>query len=309
MEFQATLSNVFLTLLYILPGFVLGKMGKAKAEHLPTLSAIMVYLGTPCIMLSGFLPLTFYWHGIANMGIFLLASALLELAFMLILYLLLRRKYDDARYRMMNIASVVGNVGFFGLPILRAVLPDYPEVVCYVSMYSISMNLLAFTMGVFCLTRKKEYISLRTALFNPATFGLAISLPLYLTGWNAYVPSLLSGGISLIASMTTPLCMIILGVRLSTVSLSRIFSRPFVYAVCLLKMVAFPLFCYGAVWFLPLDTQLKSSLLILSAVPCASVMLNLAEMHHTGQELSANCVLLSTLLSLITIPLLSLLLP
>lgn len=308
MEWQVTFGQVTLTLLYLLPGFFLGKTGRAKPEHLPTLSAIMIYLGTPCIVLSGFLPLTFSWHGIANMGIFLLASALLELAFLLLLFLLLRRR-GEARYRIMQIASIAGNVGFFGMPILRALLPNHPEAICYVSMYSISMNLLAFTIGVFCLTRKKEYISLRTALCNPATFGLALSLLLYLTGANACIPDLLRDGISLIASMTTPLCMIILGVRLSTISLRELFSRPFVYVVCLLKLVAFPLFCYAAVYFLPLDTSLKASLLILSAVPCASVILNLAELHQTGQSLAANCVLLSTLLSIVTIPLLSLLLP
>ena len=46
-------------------------------------------------------------------------------------------------------------------------------------------------------------------------------------------------------------------------------------------------------------------MLMLAATPCASITLNLAEMHNRGQKLAANCALLSTLLSIITIPLLS----
>jgi predicted permease len=61
------------------------------------------------------------------------------------------------------------------------------------------------------------------------------------------------------------------------------------------------------VYFLPFfDNTFKTSILILSAVPCASVILNLAEMHHAEEEIAANCVLVSTLLCFITIPLMTL---
>ena len=75
-----------------------------------------------------------------------------------------------------------------------------------------------------------------------------------------------------------------------------------------IKLVVFPLFCYALVYFLPVPPVFRGSMLILGATPCASVILNLAEMHHNGQRLAASCALLSTLLSLLTIPLLSLLL-
>ena len=58
---------------------------------------------------------------------------------------------------------------------------------------------------------------------------------------------------------------------------------------------------------LPLDPVFKGCMLMLAATPCASIILNLAEMHHNGQEFAANCCLLTTLLSILTIPLLSLL--
>jgi len=114
--------------------------------------------------------------------------------------------------------------------------------------------------------------------------------------------------VNLLSSMTTPLCMIILGVRLSTVRFMSLFSKPFVYIICLGKLVVFPLFCYLTVAFLPLPFSFKASVLILSAVPCASVILNMAEIHHAETELAANCVLISTLLCFITIPLLTLVL-
>ena len=110
------------------------------------------------------------------------------------------------------------------------------------------------------------------------------------------------------SGITTPLCMIILGIRLATVSFKKLFTRPIIYAVCACKLIIFPLFCYLAVYFIPLQESFKASILILSAVPCAAVILSMAEIHQSETELAANCVLLSTLLCFITIPLLVLLL-
>ena len=59
---------------------------------------------------------------------------------------------------------------------------------------------------------------------------------------------------------------------------------------------------------LPLPEAFRASLLILSAVPCASIIFNMAEIHHREVELSANCVMLSTLLCLLTIPLVTMVL-
>ena len=202
----------------------------------------------------------------------------------------------------------MGNVGFFGLPIVRALLPNNPEVMCYAAVYAISMNLIMFTAGVFFLTRNKKFMTPKAAIINPTMLGLAVGLPLLLTGAGAYIPEAFRTGIKLVGDMSAPLCMMILGVRLATVSWKKLFSRPFVYFTCIGKLLVFPIFCYAAICFLPLDFSLKASILILSGTPCASVVFNLSEMHGSDPELSANCVLVSTLLCFMTLPVLTFLL-
>ncbi len=308
MSFDISLSNVLMTLFYILPGFIVGKMKKASTDHLPTLSAILIYVCMPCLVISSFLSLDFSREGLKNIGLFFLLTLLLQAAFMLIVYCLIRKKSNEPKYRLMTIGMVLGNVGFFGLPIARALLPHNPEVASYSAIYSVSMNILLFTIGVFCLTGQKKYVSLKPAVFNPTVFGLAIGFPLYLIGAKSFFPSLLVGGVSMLGNMSTPLCMLILGIRLASVSFSRLFARPSVYIICLGKLVLFPLFAFFAVKFLPLPEAFKASILILSATPCASAVFNLAELHNCDTELSANCVFLSTLICFLTIPPLMLLL-
>lgn len=306
--FLITLSNVLITLLFILPGFILCKAKKAVADHLSTMSAVLVYGCSPCMIISSFIQLDFTPAAFGNMALFFGVTLVLQATFMLILYLIFKKKYADSKYRILTIGAVLGNVGFFGLPMVKAILPDYPEAMCYSAVYVVSMNILVFTVGVFCLTNDKRFVSVKSTFLNPTTLSLFVALPPYFFGVRQYLPEVLINALSLLGNMTTPLCMIILGVRLASVPFGKLFTRPIIYITCACKLIIFPLFCYLAVYFLPLDFAFKASILILSAVPCASVILNLAEMHRSETELAANCVLLSTLICFITIPLLVMLL-
>ena len=308
MHFEIALSNVLLTLFYIVPGYIICKMKKASVDHLSTISSILIYGCSPCLVISSFLKLDFSVSDLYKMGWFFLLTLVLQAAFMGVLFLLFRRRFSDSKYRMLTIASVLGNVGFFGLPIVKALVPGHPEVMCYSIVTVISMNLLVFSVGVFCLTQRKEFMTIRAAVFNPTVFGLVVAFPLYLIGAKNFLPTVLLNGLDLLGTMTTPLCMLILGVRLATVPFKKLFARPLIYLICLCKLVLFPLFSYAAVYFLPFDPAFKASILILCATPCASIILNLAEMHKSETELAANCVLVTTLLCFLTIPVLTLLL-
>lgn len=307
-SFQIAFVNVLITIFYFIPGFVIRKMNRASEQHLPTLSAVLVYIGGPFLIISSFLSMdadaSTTWNMIAFFFFTLVAQAL----FMLLLFLIFRRRAGDARFRVMTIGSVVGNVGFFGIPILRALFPDHPELACYSTMFTTSMNVLIFTVGVFCLTGDKRYMSIKSAICNPTMFGLAIAFPLYLFGFREVCPTALSNAIATVGSMTAPLCMFILGIRLASAPLKRIFSNPYVYFTAALKLLIFPLFCYALVYFLPLPEVFKAAVVILSGMPCAAVLQSLAEMHKSETEMPANCVMVSTLCCFLTIPLLTFLL-
>lgn len=310
--FVIAIKNVILTLLYIIPAFILCKVKWAKAEHLSTLSNILVYVCSPCMIINSFLNFRYDLHDLKNMGLFFVITLVLQTFFMLAIGFVFRRKFEDARYRVLTIGAVMGNVGFFGLPIIRALMPGNPEVLCYSSIYVFSMNLLVFTVGVFCLTGNKKFMSLKNLLLNPSSISIIIALPLYILGAGFTMREngldIFVDALGLLGSMTTPLCMFILGIRLAAVSFKKLFSRPLVYLTCALKLIVFPLFCYICVYFLPLEESFKASILILSSVPCASIILGMAEIHNGETELAANSVLVSTLMCFMTIPVLALLL-
>lgn len=305
MGFGIAFGNVLLTLIYIIPGFLCCKAKIAKAEHLPSISAILVYVCSPCMIISSFLETERSWHNFGRIMFFFLVALVIQTLLTFLLYTLFHKKFEDVKYRMLTVSFGLGNAGFFGIPIIKALLPGYPEVACFACVYIVGMNMLTFTIGAYCLTGDKKRMALNKAFLNPSFISLIIAIILYALNVQSIMPEKLVDALSLLSRTTTPICMIILGIRLASVSFKKLFSRIYVYIICLCKLLIFPFACLLIVYFLPFDNIFKASMFILGGTPCAAVMLNIAEMYNGETELAANCVLLSTLLSIFTIPIIN----
>jgi len=300
-------SNVGLMFVYIVFGFIMCKSKKANVSHAKTMSAFLLYVLSPAMIFNAFFGLEYTYEGFIKIGKFFLITLCLQILFMLVLYSILRKRYEDAKYRILSVASVLGNVGFIGMPIISGVFKDEPIVLCYSSANILSMNLIVFTIGVFLITNNKKYVSIKSAILNPTTLSMLVAIPIYILGIK-FTP-VVYDSIGLLAKMVTPICMFILGMRLSAMDLKKMFTRPFVYITCLLKLVAFPVFAFLCVWWIPfLDNIIKTSIVILATTPSGAIIESLAELHDCEQELSANVVILTTLLSIATIPIVSYLL-
>lgn len=298
--FGVLFSNVAMMLFYMLIGFILCKSKMAVVSHAKSMSALLLYVLNPAMLINSFLQLDYSTEGMIKIGKYFVTSLVIQLLFFGVLYLIFSRKYEDSRYRILTAGGVLGNVGYMGLPIVCMVFPDQPIVMAYSSINVMSMNLIVFTLGVFLITNDKKFISIRSAILNPTSLSILCALPLYLL--RVTFPDPVQNSISLMAKMVTPMCMFILGMRLSAANLKEVFTRAFVYLTCLFKLVVFPLFAYICVRWLPLDEVLKASIVVLAAVPSGAVIENLAELHECEQEFAANVVLLTTILSVITIP-------
>ena len=187
--------------------------------------------------------------------------------------------------------------------------PSNPEAIAYSAVFIVSMNLMCWTVGSFLLTGEKKYISLKKAVLNPQMIALVVALPLFFTGVTTDdLPDAVTKVIGFLADMTAPLCMIILGMRFAVAPIKELFTDWKVYLSVFIKVLAFPLLVYLVLLpFDSMDRMMKIALVILSGMPSASINLNLAEIYGADQKTAANNILLSTLLSIVTIPVLLLL--
>lgn len=289
-------------LLYAIPAFFLRKFNVTKSDHIPVLAAILLYICTPAIVISSFQNLEFSLSSVSKLGIYLILALLLQLAVMSAVWFFVR-KSPNKKKRIAAIASALGNCGFFGIPLLRAMLPENPEATIYSAVFSIAMNTIAFTFGSLIISGDKKHIKIKKIFLNPATIGLFISLPLFIFGIK--LPNILQTALNACVDLSTPLCMFVLGMRLSTVKFSRIFMNTSAYLAIFVKQLIMPFAALSITLILPLDPIMETAFVIISACPVASVVLNLSEILGEGQEYAADCVLLSTILSIITIPTIS----
>ena len=301
-------NNVLTMFIYMLCGFLLVKTKKMEADHAKSISAFLVYPCSTCMIISAFQSMEYSLDLFASAMTFFVATLLIQLLFFGLLYIVLNKKLKNqksARYRILAAGSTMGNVGYFGLPLVTALFPDQSIVACYSTLYVTSMNLVVFTLGVYMITNDRKYISLKTAILNPTFLSTLVAVPLYLLQFH--FPPVIGNAVSMLGKTTTPICLLVLGMRLASMEFKKTFTRPIIYVICVLKLIVFPLFAYACVYFLPfVDETFKTCVFVLSAVPTAAVVLTLAEVHECERRMCANVVSISTLLSIFTIPLMML---
>lgn len=303
MIYLTVFTTVLMLFIYMACGFTLVKIKFASEDHLKTLSGLLLYICTPCMFINSFQNMEYSMETFKKTMAFFVVTLILQLAFFLILYFIFRKKFDDGKYRILALAAPLGNVGYFGLYLVTALFPDNPEVAGYSVIYCVSMNILVYTVGKYLITTDKKYVSVKNAFLNPSVIFGAVAVALYLLQID--LSGILGSAVSTLASMSTPLCMIILGMRLASMSFKKIFAGGFAYIVSFIKLVIFPFFAYACVAFVPFfDDVFKLSVFALSAAPSGAIILSMAEFHGCEQELCADVLLMTTLLCIITLPLL-----
>lgn len=304
--FTVTLVTVAVMLAYAVPGYLLSRFRAVKEEAIPAFAKVLMYVCQPCLTLYAFDRVEYSVDLLKEIGIFFAVTLLAQLIVILLFYAVVKGRGDDVAYRVSAVAAAFGNCAFMGVPLVEAALPDAPRAVLMSAIFFLTMSLLGWTLASYLITRNKRFVSVKSIFLNPSVLILVVALPLFFT--HTKLPSTVASAVEILGKMTTPLCMLIMGMRLAHMSPRALIGRPVQYAAIGVKLIVFPLAVYGIARLLPVPLYLKQTLLLLSACPVASVVLNFAEMHGAGQENAANVVLVSTGLSLLTIPLLSLLL-
>ncbi len=294
-------------LLYALPGFILIKSKRVGENGIKPVTVLLMYVCQPCLSISTFQKVSFSVELIKNTGMVFGFMLLMMSVVLFAMYLVFRKKYADVKYRIGTVAAAFGNVTFFGLPLLRSLFPDKPEMLVYSISAFIAMSVLGWTVASALITQDKKYVKPLKILLNPAVLGLAAALPFFFAGIT--FPEKLGSAITLVGDMSTPLCMIIIGMRLASSKLKDVFSGfGFTSVILLSKQIIMPLAALALMMFLPIGADVKSAIFIMCACPVAAVVLTFAELLGEGQKKAADLVILSTVSCIITLPLMSLLL-
>lgn len=305
MSFSVTLATVALMLVYTIPGYLLMKKKLVKPDSISTLATLLLYVCSPFQTIYAMQQIEYSPYMLRYLAITLALGFVLMGGVMAILYLFTARRQSEVPWRICVTAAAMGNCGFMGIPLLEALLPDYPQAVGFASMFFVAYNVLMWTMVSFIITRDKKYISVKKIFLNPSVIAMGISLVLFFA--RIRLTEQVGDVISLLSKMCTPLCMLILGMRLALVPIKPMFTSAVQYAAIGLKLIVFPLVALAILSVLPVEHEFRVAIYILACAPVGNMVLSFAELLGEGQDSAANVVLLSTLLSMISIPVMLLL--
>lgn len=298
--FLSVILEVAVILILIVIGYFTVKKGMFTKESLGSITSFLLYIVTPCLIVSSFLSAE---SGKLDGWTLLLAAVLPALSIVIsiaVSYLFFRRE-PLGRRRVLRFSTVFCNVGFMGIPLVEGIVGS--EGVLYGSFFIAVFNIFCWTYGYVMMGGGK--VRLKALLLNPGVIGIVIGLPLYLL--DVPVPALFVEPVELISALNTPLAMIVVGGYIAQVKLRAFVSDLAVYKMAVLRLVVAPLLYLALVWLLRPDETLLMSTVIQAATPVAANCVLFAVQYDSDAELASKSVAVSTALSVVTIPLLTVL--
>jgi len=315
-NFFIAFKAVLVMAIYALPGYLLMKSKKINESVIPQLSVLLMYICNSFLAIYAFGLTKCTNKLLKEIGIFFVVSVFLVLFMLFMTYFILvknctikkTKDYDkkEVLYRVATVASSFGNVAFIGIPLITALLPNYPQAPLFSLIFTLTNNFVGYTVASAVITDDKSYISIKKVILNPATISCAIGFLLFF--FNVELPYLVDNSVTALANMSTPLCMLIIGMRLGTMKFKSLFTEPVIYLIIVAKQIIMPLIAFLLIQILPIDENVGKCLFILSSTPIAAIVLTFSEMLKKGQDSAAKLVVLGTTGCIITIPVMMLLL-
>lgn len=273
-------------------GFAMFKSGKITKEGSKSIGNILIYGSLPCVLISSFFIEKTQEHMI---GLAISAA----LGFLLVLMSILVGKLCFREDAIAKFAAAFSNPGFFGIPLILASLGS--GCVFYVAGFIACVNLGQWTYGVAVMTGQKGGFSFKRLVTAPFAIAIAIGLAIFLTGIE--VPGILKNSITAIKELNTPLAMFTVGIYLAQTDLKNMFFKKSLYSISLVRLLVIPALAILLLWPLPASMlDMKIALFIAAACPVGSNIAVYAQLHNQDYAYSVETVIISTILAIVTMP-------
>lgn len=312
MSITVVLQQMVIIFLLIGIGMILYRKKMLSEETSKQISGIIINVTNPAILICSAFDdgpkVSLHELGIAFVSYIAVFVILIVIGFLLPYLLGVPGKLHYA-YQML---TIFGNVAFIGIPLASAVLGS--ESLIFVSIFNLLFNFLVYTFGMSMLQRaaalqaakdgsvpeKSSASGRMKKLVNAGTISAALTIIFYLG--NFRIPVIVSSTLSYMGRATTLLSMLVLGVSVAQMAPRDIFSNPRLYIFTFLRQIMVPVACILLMRGLLDNKLILNTMLLMLAVPAANMPLMLAKQMGMETESISQGIILTTVLSLVTVP-------
>ncbi len=301
------MTEVMLTLFVIvIVGFVAGKLGYLGGDFDRQLSRLVINITCPALILSsamtGELPDRRFILPLLLISI--ITYAILAVAAFLLPRFLTRRRADEGA---IGFALMFGNVGFMGYPVVASIFGH--EAIFYAAVLNVVNTFTVFTVGTVLITGKNEVEGHR---FEKKVLYSTPMLAAYLTMLIVAlqidrIPGFISQPLTMIGNITVPAALLIVGSSMSQLPLRALMGNATVYATAFLRLVLLPIGVYYLTSLLGFSSFVVNINTLVIAMPVATYGTILCLKYNKDTALMTEVTFITTLLSMLTIPLTTLL--
>ncbi len=300
MSFESLISKMITFVALMLVGYVLARKKVLDKDFSRGLSFLVLNVFLSCTILNSVINNRPQFSGWELLRIIGLLTLMIAIAYMVSALIVRIFKIKDENAPAFELLMSVMNNIFVGLPLLQSLFGSAPVLYCALSC--IPYNVFLYTYGVWRLKSGKNIaggIQLKDALTVPliATF---IALIIFI--FDIPVPTFLAELISSTSAATMPVSMIVIGVTLGGVSLVDAFKEKRVYIVSFVRLILIPAITWCIMSALTSDSLFISIVTILSACPSAVIVTVLALQYDYDPVFTSKSVLVTTVLSMLTLP-------
>lgn len=286
------INQLIIMAIYLLVGFLLQKGGKINAKNSSALSALLLYVLLPCVIVKAFIQESTPEKNMELLWSMILGA--LSLLVAIVISAVLFKKHP-----ITNFAATFSNAGFMGIPLIAAVLGT--QAVFYTAGMVAMLNVIQWTYGQSILSGTWDDCKPKAILTSPMLIAWVIGLVLYFTGIT--LPGQLGATVNAFAACNAPVAMVIVGVFLGQTSLSTI-KDPQVWLGCAVRLLLIPLATILVFALFPSQPMaMRTGILIAAIAPVGSNLTIYAAKNNMDVSQGTALVCFSTILSLITMPL------
>lgn len=299
--FLLTAQQVGVLFAMIAVGYVCRKRRLLSEEFAKGCVNLLPLFVTPCLIIHVF-QRPFSRMALENLGLalaFSFVSHFVGMAFAEACF----RNADDMRRGVLKFATVFSNGGFMAIPLEYALLGA--DGAFYGAVYVVVFNLLCWTYGLKAMCGHMKDMNRRILFINPGTIGIAIGLPLFLS--STTLPLILHEPIKYISDLNTPLAMVLMGFYLADAKFAAYFRSIPALAASGLRLIVIPsivLLVLVASRRIGFDSTMAIAITASASAPVAAMDTMFAAKYGRDVDVSVGLVSVTTLLSILTMPIL-----
>lgn len=308
MNIQVILGQMTVLFAMMFIGYFLWKKEWFNDYAYQQLSKIVVNIFNPILVINGVLGKSS--AGNTNL---LLQNLILSTVFFIFLMIMgvvivwiIRPDIKDRN--MYKLMTATPNVGFMGIPVITSVFGNKSMI--YIVFYILISNVLIYTYG-FALMKNSVPENKKSSgksavkgqlkqIFNAGVIASIVAVIIFFMQIN--MPSPVMNFCNYMGNATIPLSMLLIGMSIAKSNLKKIFTNMKAYAFSALRMVIIPVAVVLACKHLPLDATVFGVFALQMAMPVGNIVALIAKDNGVDETCCTNVIVLSTLLSIVTIP-------